>query len=327
MIRYRAGVSSLRTMANEPASRPFVGKTVVVTGASDGIGKAAVRAYVAGGAIVVMIGRNEAKTAAAARSIMSEVGSVPGAASGHRPITWEIADLSRQDAVHDVADRLLARLPRIDVLANNAGAMFLDRALTPDGFERTFALNHLSYVTLTLRLLSPLVAAAQPGSPARVLNVSSRAHENASPVLDDLQLERHFGGWKQYANSKLYNLWFTRALARRLDASRVVTQALHPGVVSTRFATNNGSMGRLLRRVMDVVSVTPAQGADTLVWLSSTPEALEGSGDYWVKRRRVSPSRTARDDARAEALWTTTSRLTGLDADQLIRDAMTHAVA
>ncbi|QJR38100.1 SDR family NAD(P)-dependent oxidoreductase [Gemmatimonas groenlandica] len=314
-------------MPNLSSPSEFAGKTVVVTGASDGIGKAAVRAYVAAGASVVMIGRNEAKTAAAARSIMSEVGAVSGTAGDQRAITWEIADLSRQEAVHDVADRLLARLPRIDVLANNAGAMFLDREVTPDGFERTFALNHLSYFTLTLRLLAPLVAASRPGAPARVLSVSSRAHENANPSLDDLQLERRFGGWKQYANSKLYNIWFTRALARRCDPSRVVTHALHPGVVSTRFATNNGRMGRLLRRVMDVVSVTPSQGADTLVWLSSAPEALEGSGDYWVKRRRVSPSRTARDDARAEQLWTTTSRLTGLDADQIIRNTMAHAVA
>jgi NAD(P)-dependent dehydrogenase (short-subunit alcohol dehydrogenase family) len=314
-------------MANTPTLSTLAGKTVVVTGASDGIGKAAVRAYAAAGAAVVMIGRNEAKTAAAAQAILRDAGPTTGTEGRGRAITWEIADLSRQQEVHDVADRLLARLPRIDVLANNAGAMFLDRDVTPEGFERTFALNHLSYFTLTLRLLAPLVAAAQPGAPSRVLNVSSRAHANARPALDDLQLERQFGGWKQYANSKLYNIWFTRALARRLDAARVATQALHPGVVSTRFATNNGLMGQLLRRVMDVVSVTPAQGADTLVWLSSAPEALEGSGDYWRQRRRVTPSGTARDDARAEALWTTTSRLTGLDADRLIRDAMTHAVA
>jgi NAD(P)-dependent dehydrogenase (short-subunit alcohol dehydrogenase family) len=314
-------------MANTPTLSTLAGKTVVVTGASDGIGKAAVRAYVAAGASVVMIGRNEAKTAAAAQAILRDAGPTTGTEGRGRAVTWEIADLSRQQDVHDVADRLLARLPRIDVLANNAGAMFLDRDVTPEGFERTFALNHLSYFTLTLRLLAPLVAAAQPGAPSRVLNVSSRAHANARPALDDLQLERQFGGWKQYANSKLYNIWFTRALARRLDAARVATQALHPGVVSTRFATNNGLMGQLLRRVMDVVSVTPAQGADTLVWLSSAPEALEGSGDYWRQRRRVTPSGTARDDARAEALWTTTSRLTGLDADRLIRDAMTHAVA
>jgi NAD(P)-dependent dehydrogenase (short-subunit alcohol dehydrogenase family) len=175
-------------MANALTSSSLAGKTVVVTGASDGIGKAAVRAYVSAGASVVMIGRNEAKTAAAAHSILSDVGATSRSDGSARAITWEIADLSRQEEVHDVADRLLARLPRIDVLANNAGAMFLDRDVTPDGFERTFALNHLSYVTLTLRLLAPLVAAARPGAPSRVLSVSSRAHENARPALDDLQL-------------------------------------------------------------------------------------------------------------------------------------------
>jgi len=310
-------------MANAPTHPSLAGKTIVVTGASDGIGQAAVRAYAAAGASVIMIGRNEAKTAAAANAIRRSLGN----AADLPVISWEIADLSRQAEVHAVADRVMARAPRIDVLANNVGAIFLDRELTPDGFERTFALNHLSYVTLTLRLLAPLLAASRPGAPSRVLTVSSRAHENASPVLDDLQRERDFGGWSQYANSKLYNIWFTRALARRLDPTRLVTQALHPGVVRTRFATNNGRMGGLLRRVMDVVSVTPEQGADTLVWLSHADDALAGSGDYWVKRRRTSPSRTARDDARAEQLWTRTSQLTGLDADQFIRDAMTHAVA
>jgi retinol dehydrogenase 12 len=310
-------------MANAPNHPPLAGQTIVVTGASDGIGQAAVRAYAAAGASVIMIGRNEAKTAAAARAIMRSLGN----AADRAAISWEIADLSRQEEVHAVADRVMARAPRIHVLANNVGAMFLDREVTPDGFERTFALNHLSYVTLTLRLLAPLLAASRPGAPSRVVTVSSRAHENASPALDDLQMERHFSGWTQYANSKLYNIWFTRALARRLDPARLVTQALHPGVVRTRFATNNGRMGRLLRRVMDVVSVTPEQGADTLVWLSHADDALVGSGDYWVKRRRRPPSRTARDDAQAEALWSTTSRLTGLNADQFIRDAMTHAVA
>jgi len=314
-------------MVNSASASSLTGKTVIVTGASDGIGKAAVRAYAAAGASVVMVGRNEAKTAAAARAIMSDLRMLSGTGSSERAITWEIADLAQLEAVRDLADRLRARLPRIDVLANNAGAMFLERDLTTDGFERTFALNHLSYATLTTYLLPPLIAASRPGAPARIVNVSSRAHQQAHPRLDDLQLARHYGGWRQYANSKLYNIWFTRALARRLDPSKVVTHAMHPGVVRTRFATNNGRMGRVLRRVMDLVSITPAQGADTLVWLSHAPEAGTTSGDYWVNRRRVTPSRTARDDERAEMLWEATCRLTGVNTDQSISDAMTHAVA
>lgn len=293
---------------------PFDGHVIVVTGASDGIGRAAVQRYVEGGAQVVMVGRNEAKTAAAARSIMTQ--------SGRRDITWEIADLSRQDAVRDLAGRLLAKHPRIHVLANNAGAMFLERHVTVDGLEQTFALNHLSYFTLSLLLLPSLVAASTPDAPARIVNVSSRAHENAKPDIDDLQLTRDFGGWRAYANSKLFNIWFTRALARRLDASRVNVQAMHPGVVSTRFATNNGRVGRVLRRLMDVVSVTPDQGADTLVWLSHAPEPLAGSGRYWVKRSAHTPSRTACNDTLAEALWTRSSELARLDADALVTRAM-----
>jgi retinol dehydrogenase-12 len=295
----------------------FHGKTVVVTGASDGIGRAAVRQYAAAGATVVMVGRNEAKTRAAAQAIMTE--------SGRRDITWEIADLSRQEAVRELATRLLSSHPVIDVLANNAGAMFLERQVTSDGLEQTFALNHLSYFTLALHLLPALAAAAATRGPARIVNVSSRAHENARPDLDDLQLTRGFGGWRAYANSKLFNIWFTDALARRLDPAHIVVQAMHPGVVSTRFATNNGRVGRLLRGLMDVVSVTAEKGADTLVWLSHASESAAHPGAYWVKRARKTPSRLARNIDMAEALWTQSAALAHVNADALIATALGRA--
>lgn len=288
-------------------------RVVVITGASDGIGRAAARQYAEAGARVVMIGRNEAKTSAAAQAIMAE--------TGRRDITWLVADLSRQDAVRDLATRLRREQPKIHVLANNAGAMFLDRHETVDGLEQTFALNHLSYFTLTLLLLPSLYAASGTGAPARVINVSSRAHENAKVDLDDLQLRRKFGGWRAYANSKLFNIWFTRSLSRRLDTARVVSHAMHPGVVRTRFATNNGHLGRLLRGLMDVVSIPSDQGADTLVWLSGADEARQESGRYWRKRQVQTPSRTARRDDWAEALWMRSARLAGLDADELLQQA------
>lgn len=293
--------------------RSLAGKVVVVTGASDGIGKAAVRVFAAGGARVVMVGRNEAKTRAAANGLMAETGS--------RDIAVEIADLSRQDAVRDLAARLVRAYPAIHVLANNAGAMFVERELTADAFERTFALNHLNYFTLTLLLVPALKAAAAPGAPARVLNVSSRAHENARPNLDDLQLERGFGGWRAYANSKLFNIWFTTSLAQRLDPQQVVAHAMHPGVVSTRFATNNGRVGRLLRWVMDRVSITPEQGADTLVWLAGADDAARASGRYWYKRTPRTPSRLAQRQDLAERLWVASAALAGLDADALVQSA------
>lgn len=300
-------------------AQPFAGKTVIVTGASDGIGRAASRAYLRGGASVVMVGRNEAKTVAAAQRLMSE--------TGERRVRWEIADLSRRTDVQELAERLLARHPRIDVLANNAGAMFLDREETIDGIERTVALNHLGYFALTLHLL-PALAAAGRGTPARVLCVSSRAHENARVDMQDLQLVRGFGGWRAYCNSKLFNLWFVRALARRVDPTRILVQALHPGVVHTRFATNNGMRGRIIRRLMDLAAISPEAGADTLVWLSHATEATAHPAGYWVKRRLRTPSRAARDDARAEQLWLESERLTGLDGDAMLAQAgVTHALA
>ncbi|MCA2996302.1 SDR family NAD(P)-dependent oxidoreductase [Gemmatimonas sp.] len=299
--------------------RSFAGQTVVITGASDGIGKAAVRQYALGGARVVMVGRNEAKTRAAAHAIMTD--------TGRRDIVCEIADLSRQDAVRDLAARLRAAHPVIHVLANNAGAMFLERRLTVDGFEQTFALNHLAYYTLTLLLLPSLYAGAAPGAPARIINVSSRAHENARPALDDLQLSQGFGGWRAYANSKLFNIWFTTSLARRLDPARVVTHAMHPGVVRTRFATNNGRMGRLLRGVMDLVSISPEAGADSLVWLSSAEEATNDSGHYWCRRRKITPSRLARREDLAERLWLRSGALTALDGDVRANEARGHATS
>lgn len=286
------------------------GKTIIVTGASDGIGRAGVRALAAAGAAVVMVGRNEAKTSAAARAIMAETGS--------RAVSWEIANLSRQEAVRDLARRLRERLPAIDMLINNAGALHLERTLTPEGLERTFALNHLAYFTLTLLLLDRLAAAATPGRPARVLCVSSRAHREARLRLDNLQGEQHYAGWRAYSNSKLENLLFTRALARRLDPAKIVVHALHPGVVSTRFALNNGRRGRIMRRIMDVVSLDANAGADTMVWLCADDAALASSGDYWVKRGRIEPSPAALDLELGEGVWSASASLAGLDTDALV---------
>lgn len=296
---------------------PMDDRTVVITGASDGIGRAAASSWAAAGANVVMIGRNEAKTSAAARAIMS--------ATGSRRVTWDVADLSRQEAVRELAARLRDRLSCIDVLVNNAGALFIERKLTSEGLERTFALNHLAYFTLTLLLLDRLSRFAIPDAPtARVLCVASRAHRDSRLTIDDLQNERQYRGWKAYANSKLANVLFTRALAARLDSTRVVVHALHPGVVSTRFAVNNGRRGRVLRRIMDVVSVSPEEGADTLVWLANSERALETSGDYWVKRKRIDPSARALDDVLRESLWYRSAELAGLNADAIVRDAQTR---
>ncbi|MCA0376534.1 MAG: SDR family NAD(P)-dependent oxidoreductase [Gemmatimonadetes bacterium] len=301
---------SVRESSLSPSSSSLAGRTVVVSGASDGIGRAAARAFAERGADVVMLGRNEAKTAAAARAIMS--------ATGSRRVTWHIADLSRLDGVHEVADTILARHDAVDVLVNNAGALFLERMVTADGLERTFALDHLSYLLLTVRLLPALARGARVQAPARVVCVASRAHHDARIDLDDLQMTRRYRGWRAYANAKLGNVWTARTLGALLDPTQVVVHAMHPGVVRTRFATNNGALGRLLRRVMDLRAVTPEQGADTIVWLAESAEASASTGGYWVKRRAVTPSRTARHDGMRARHWTASLALAQLDAATLV---------
>jgi NAD(P)-dependent dehydrogenase (short-subunit alcohol dehydrogenase family) len=290
------------------------GRTVVVTGGSDGVGRAAVLQLVRAGASVVMVGRNEAKTKAAASSIMS--------LTGRRAITVEIADLSLQEDVHELAGRIRQRNEKIHVLMNNAGALFMERDVTREGIERTFALNHLAYFTLTLLLLDVLVQSAKPGDPARVINVASRAHMNGRIRRDDMQFERGYSGWRAYRASKLANILFTRALAQRIDPAIIVTHAVHPGLVSTRFAKNNGAVGRMMRRVMDIASISADKGADTPVWLASAPDAIATSGDYWVLRERRTPSKFALDDSLADHLWTYSASLAKLDADRIIHDAV-----
>lgn len=305
--------------SNRQDPTPIRGQTVVITGASDGIGRAAARALVIAGAHVVMIGRNEAKTAAAARALMSETGS--------RTVTWDIADLSRTEAVRELAARLSVRYPQIHVLINNAGAVFMEHQRTADGIERTFALNHLAYFSLSLLLLDSLAAASEPGHPARIIAVSSRAHKAARLTLRDVQLDQRFRGWRAYANSKLANLLMVRSLAARLNPAIITVHAVHPGLVRSRFATNNGFRGRLLRRLWKRFSIAPAEGADTLAWLTMAPINEIGNGHYWVRRQRTLPSLQAQTDELAEGLWNISEVLTGLHADALIAQSGAGVVA
>ncbi|MEP6780060.1 MAG: SDR family NAD(P)-dependent oxidoreductase [Gemmatimonadaceae bacterium] len=289
----------------------MTGKNVVITGASDGIGRVTAQKLAEAGANVVMVGRNEAKTVAAARAIMSDI--------GQRTVTWEIADLSRQHDVRDLAARLRDRLNSIDVLINNAGAIFHEREVTRDGLERTFALNHLAYFTLTLLLLDRLKNAAKTNAPARVLIVSSDAHRRAQLNLGDLQSESNFRPWRTYGNSKLENILFMRSLAAKVDPRKIVVNALHPGVVSTRFAvTGNGVWGRLMRRTMNLASISAEEGADTLVWLATDPEIGQKTGLYWEKRAVATPSKAALNDENARILWNESEKIAELDADALV---------
>ena len=282
-----------------PSEGPMSGQVCVVTGANSGIGKAAALTLARFGAEVILVCRDSARGEAARAEIAA------AAAAGQPRL--EIADLSSMTEVRDLAGRLGA-LGRLDVLINNAGLVLGERRTSADGFEYTFAVNHLAPFLLTNLLREQLAASA----PARVITVSSAAHRGARLNLDDLQLAGHFNGWRAYSNSKLANILFTTELARRLTGTGVTANCLHPGTVNTGFG-RDGS--RLLRFGLDLgrrFLRTAGQGADTVVYLASSPDVAGATGGYYVSRKLRTPSRAARDQATARGLWEISAELTGL---------------
>ena len=278
------------------------GKVCVVTGATSGIGKAAAAALARQGAQVVLVGRDRGRAEAAATEM--------GAASTVPPKV-EIADLTSMDQVRALAGRL-ASLERIDVLINNAGLVLGERRVTQDGFEHVFAVNHLAPFLLTNLLLPKLTGSA----PARVVTVTSDAHSAASLDLDDPSLEHGWNSWRSYANSKLANILFTRELARRLDGTGVTANCAHPGVVRTGFGRESRPLLRFGLTLARPFLLSPERGADTIVYLASSPDVAGETGGYYVKRQRREPSAAARDDAAARKLWDISEKLTGLTPAQ-----------
>jgi NAD(P)-dependent dehydrogenase (short-subunit alcohol dehydrogenase family) len=282
------------------------GKVCVVTGATSGIGKAAATALAGMGAQVVLVGRDSGRAEATA----AQVGSI-----GTQPPIVEIADLAAMDQVRALAGRLAA-LDRIDVLINNAGLVLGERRGTPDGFEHVFAVNHLAPFLLTNLLLPRLTASA----PARVITVASDAHSAARLDLDDPNLEHGWDSWRSYANSKLANILFTRELARRLHGTGVTANCAHPGVVRTGFGREARPLLRLGVTLARPFLLSPERGADTIVYLASSPDVADEAGGYYVKRQRREPSAAASDDAAARKLWQVSEELTGLTPARPGRD-------
>jgi NAD(P)-dependent dehydrogenase (short-subunit alcohol dehydrogenase family) len=277
------------------------GKTCVITGATSGIGLETAARLGALGARLVLVGRNRDKGNAAINRLRTHV---PGVA-----VEIHYADLSRPDEIRRLGGALLDTAPRIDVLVNNAGALFANRSTTPDGLELTFALNHMGYFRLTAVLRDRLIASA----PARVVNVASEAHRGSHLDFEDLQGSRHYNGWRAYQRSKLANILFTRELARRLEGTRVTANCLHPGFVATGFGDNNRGIWRLGISISKLVAAIPVKrGAETPVHLASSAD-LEGvSGKYFIKCRERPPDRPAENDGTAARLWKESERLMGL---------------
>lgn len=279
-------------------------KVVLVTGATSGLGKAAAATLAKKGATVVIVGRNAAKTEATVREITEQ--------SGTSTMDGLVADLSLMAEVRRLANEFQKRYDRLDVLINNVGAVFARRQLTVDGYERTFALNHLSYFLLTELLLDSLKACA----PSRIVNVASQAHEGGGVTLDDLRGEGSYGlgGGRAYGQSKLSNIMFTYELARRLAGSGVTANALHPGSVATSIGENNGGLMGLAMKIIHRFAIPPEEGADTIIYLASSPEVEGISGQYWESRRPIRSSPASYDEAAQKRLWDISERMTGLAA-------------
>ena len=276
------------------------GKTVVITGATSGIGEVAALTLAKMGARIVAVARSRQRGEATLAQLRS---SAPGIAHA-----IHFADLLRLKEMKRVAAQIADQESRIDVLINNAGAIFARRQLTEDRLERTFALNHMAYFVVTDGLRERLLASG----PARIINTASAAHLGANLDFDDLQSAKSYIAMKTYGRSKLCNILFTRELARRLRGSGVTTNCLHPGFVATRFGDQSGGLISRFVWLAKFFAMSPTKGARTIVYLASSPEVAEATGQYFYRCLPTTPSSLAQDDVTALELWHRSAALAGM---------------
>jgi NAD(P)-dependent dehydrogenase (short-subunit alcohol dehydrogenase family) len=278
------------------------GKVVVITGATSGIGEIAAQRLASMGARIVLVARDAAR----GQKTLTRLPSV-GAGAPH---SIYYGDLSRISESKRVAAEIAAAEPRIDVLINNAGALFGARRLSADNLEETFATNHMAYFVLTLGLKANLLAAA----PARVVSTASDAHKGYTLDFDDLQAEKGYSAIRAYGRSKLCNILFTRELARRWSGKGVTVNCLHPGFVATRFGdASGGLLSSVVRIAKTFFAITPEKGAETIVYLASSPDVAAISGEYFYKCRPATPTAGGRDDVAASRLWNESAKIAGID--------------
>src|SRR5690349_10890920 len=278
------------------------GKTVVVTGGTSGIGEVAALRLAEKGARIVLIARDQARAAATLAKLKNANPSV-----AH---TAHYGDLSSLAEMKRVAGEVAAAEPRIDVLINNAGAVFLSRKLSVDGLEMTFATNHMAYFVVTNLLLDRLKATAG----ARIVSTASDAHKSGRLDFSDLQSETGYSSFRAYGTSKLENILFTRELSKRLAGTGVTANCQHPGFVGTRFGQNNASNIFLkgLASVIMSFGLKPEDGARTLIYLASSTEVEGKSGGYYYKCKLAEPTAAAQSDADAKRLWDASVHIAGL---------------
>lgn len=275
------------------------GKTCLVTGASSGIGYETALGLARAGARVILVGRDGERSRAAAEAITGS--------TGNESIDVLLADLSERSQVLRLAEAVRANYERLDVLVNNAGAYFMQRELSRDGLERTWALNHLAYFLLSLELLDLLMASA----PARIVNVASNLHQAGKIDFADPNGETHYHGMRSYCQSKLANVMFSYALARRLAGSGVTVNCLHPGSVATGIGRDHQGLLRRASELFQPFRLSPEQGARTTLWAACSPALAEVSGKYFAKSRFARSSRASHDLAAQERLWQLSLAQTG----------------
>jgi NAD(P)-dependent dehydrogenase (short-subunit alcohol dehydrogenase family) len=277
------------------------GKTVLITGGTSGIGEVAAIRLAEKGARLILIARDEKRAEATLAKLRAA-----NPASNH---VSHLADLSLMAETKRVGEELALREARIDVLINNAGALFNRREETSEGLEKTFATNHMAYFVLTNVLMEKL--RATPG--ARIVCTASDAHKGNKLDFDDLQSKKRYMGFSVYGRSKLCNILFTRELARRIAGSGMTANSLHPGFVATRFGAGSGGfMDMVLKVAKPVGAISPEDGAKTIIYLASSPDVANVSGDYFYKCKISTPTKEAQNDADAKRLWEVSAKIAGL---------------
>lgn len=275
----------------------MTGKLCVVTGANSGIGKETALGLANAGAHVVMMCRNEQRGKKAQRQIKQR--------SGNERVDLLLVDFASQDSIHQVAAEFKARYSRLDVLVNNAGALFMSRQKSADGIEKTFAVNHLGYFLLTELLLDVIKASA----PARIINVSSGAHYNGEIQFEDIQLKHSYSAMKAYSQSKLANVHFTYELARRLAGTGVTVNCLHPGFVASNFAKNNGLLAKVAMLLLRPFAISEAKGAETPLYLAMSPEVKGVTGKYFDNKQVKRSARGTYNEDISKRLWLLSEQL------------------
>jgi NAD(P)-dependent dehydrogenase (short-subunit alcohol dehydrogenase family) len=274
-------------------------KTIVITGGTSGIGEVAAVELARQGARIVLIARDSARAEATLAKLRKAGAGVAHAA--------HLAELSRLSEMKRIAGVIATAETEIDVLINNAGALFNTRQVTEDDLEMTFATNHMAYFVVTNLLLPNLK------SGARIVSTASDAHKGARLDFDDLQAEKRYSGFSVYGRSKLCNILFNRELARRIEGSGVTANCLHPGFVATRFGDQSGGLLSVAVKIAKPIgAISPEEGAKTIVYLASSPDVAGKGGGYYYKNKLATPTKEAQNDADAKRLWDISVRLSGV---------------